>query len=249
MNMTSRKLLTTATVAGLLLGSIGCQCIRTHHDKDQAIRITQQPKSKLAKGGEPVEFETDVPVRGREKPTFHWFLNGALLDPATAKELGITGQDEKRLTIKSVAKEHVGFYECVIEHETPHPDGPIAITDRAELMVYYQSTLTVYGTPIGGSGSAGANNCPPKYVGYVNFRKPDAPYGWRLTNASVGGTASDPNRSDTVVRYFGSTLSKTGCGPQSVAVPSGSDAYRFTIYFTNTVSSGSYSIKLEGFEP
>lgn len=249
MKTLEHKFLIAATVAGLLVGGSGCLCPSTSSNQRPTISISRQPGSKLAKSGEEVVFETEVAIRGRENPRYQWFLNSKPLDEVTARELCITGQTGKRLTIKRAGAEHMGLYECVVDHERCDADGPAAITERAELMIYHHSVVTVYGTPIGGGASAGANNCPPKYVGYVNFRKPTAPYGWKLTNPNGTGTASDPISPNTVVRYFGAALSKNGCGANRVTVPSGTDAYRFTIYFTNTVPSGAYSIKLDGFEP
>ena len=243
MSITTNRFLISATVAGLLLGGAGCQC------PDHA--MVRQPRSQLAKVGSHVEFESGVAIHGNETTGFNWSMNCKPLDAETAKELGIKGVNGPTLTIDPVKTAHVGFYQCVIESATRGGKHSVAVTEPAELLVYEQSVVTVYGTPIGGAGSVGPNNCPPKYVGYVNFRKPASPYGWKLTNQNVGGTASDPNpnRNDTVVRYFGSTLSKNGCGTKSVPVPSGTDAYRFTIYFTNAVPSGPYSIKLDGFDP
>ncbi len=210
-------------------------------------RILSQPGSLLVKRGRPAEFEVDPALRRIRDATFQWFLNGNEIDQVAAKRLGIRGSTKPKLTVPSTKERHVGFYQCSVLVPDTEEYELALLTEPAELMMFSNSVLTVYGTPIGGAGGGGGN-CPPQYVGYVNFRKPAAPYGWTLSNPAAGGTATDPQNANTVVRYFGSTLAKNGCGTGSVAVPPGNDAYRFTIYFTSgSVPSGPYSIQLNGF--
>ena len=209
----------------------------------------RRPQSLLVERGNRAEFEVDESLAHLDAARFQWFRNGAALDAGTAKELEVLGRNKPKLTIPSTDRQHVGFYICAIQVPAARTRYSLFFTEAAELMMFHHSVLTVFGTPIAGGGP-GTGNCPPPYQGYISFRKTVAPYGWTLVNPAQGGTASDPQRADTTVRYFGSTLAKNGCGTGRVAVPPGSDVYRFTIYLpTLPVPSGPYAIQLDGFNP
>jgi hypothetical protein len=110
--------------------------------------------------------------------------------------------------------------------------------------------IVVFATPIVSSGNIGP--CPGPYKGYVNYTKtPAQGWGWTpsTTNTTVF-TASDNTRMNTKVEFVGG-YGDEGCKKTSVTVPNPpfSPAYRFTIYFTNSVPTTNYPITLVGFNP
>jgi hypothetical protein len=211
--------------------------------------IAEHPTSRLAKDGETnVTFQIRPNVAVASNATFRWFRNGAPIDSETSKQLRISGADSPILTISKADTNLIGFYQCAVEYDGRNPDARerlVTLSEEAQLTIEHHSLVTVYGTPIGGSG--GGVSCPPQYAGYVNYRTAAFPYGWFFPN---GGIAVDSNRTDTVVAYFGSPLTNYGCCSPTptnwVNVPANTCAYRFTIYFRKgrTLPTGPYPITL-----
>jgi hypothetical protein len=108
--------------------------------------------------------------------------------------------------------------------------------------------IIVFGTPYPGSGSQGS--CPGHYAGYVYYSKPVSQgWGWAPITGATVLTATDTNRTNTKVQYFGS-YGDAGCAQTTVSIPYPpfSPAYVFWIYFTNNVpTSTNYPIVLTGF--
>jgi hypothetical protein len=216
--------ITMAACAILFLDLAGCASDPAH-GKSADSAITGNPRSRHAGTNDSVDFQVDVDSKRAPNPQFQWFFNGAPIDRESAAELGVTGANERSMRIRYPKQKNVGLYQCAIQYGS---SNLIEMSESAALTLEHHSVLTVYGTPIGGSGDG--SGCPPRYAGYVNYSLPTSPYGWRFPN---GGVAKDPTRNDTVVAYFGSPLSNYKCGttnfvnlPRNTTCP-----YRFTIYF------------------
>jgi hypothetical protein len=107
--------------------------------------------------------------------------------------------------------------------------------------------ITITATPVSTSGSNSV--CPGSYIGTATYSKTIA-QGWGWVPTNTVHTATDTNRSDTIVYYSGRLLDH-GCNQTSVSItnPCPSTAYRFTVYFTNNVPTNPYPIVLQGFMP
>lgn len=121
-----------------------------------------------------------------------------------------------------------------------------AIASSADIVIYPSKIVS------GNGGSC--SGCPGKYAGYVNYSKTVAQgYGWKPDTNATSWTATDTNRSNTKVQVEGA-FSDINCGATKVSVsptPPGSPAYRFTVYFTNSVPlhTNDYPLVLHGFLP
>lgn len=195
--------------------------------------LAAEPQSQLLEIGSGMTFS----VNGALGETFQWLRNG----------VAIPDQTNDTLTIQHAQISDAGYYSCAIASALN-----VQASVTVSLMVFGLTPLAqvvVYGTPVLSSGTLGT--CPGKYVGYVNYSKtPANGWGWDpITNTTVF-TATDNNRSNTKVLYSGDD-GDSGCAPTSVTIPNPpySDAYRFTIYFTNNVPTTNYPITLSGFNP
>jgi hypothetical protein len=203
-------------------------------------RIILQPEDQLAYFGSNAIFT----VTAANTDGCQWLRNGNPLD----------GQTNAFLLITNCSVNDVGYYSCIL-----FKDIETVPTRSASLMVYTNSTdpqtgvdpVVIYGAPIYSSGGSGS--CPGPYAGYVNYTKTVSNgWGWApdTTNGNTSFIASDTNRRDTKIQYFGK-YGDSGCDQSGVAVPSPSmsPVYRFTIYFTNNVPTNAYAITLDGFKP
>lgn len=97
--------------------------------------------------------------------------------------------------------------------------------------------LPMFGTPRAGGGSVGSY----RYAATVTF-----PENRLLANPAIAGIARDPQRSDTLVRWFDCVTLASGTGLGCVSVPASSHPYRFVIYSPVPVT-GAYQLNLENF--
>jgi hypothetical protein len=228
----------------LLAVLTACQSVREADDgKGQAteIRIKQQPQSKLVELRSPAEFTVEASVpKPFQRPTHHWFFNGNLIDGEAAGPLGLSNYDTPHLRIDSTSLTNVGLYSYLLEAEDGKGRAHFLHSSVVELMVFTggHSPMVVYGTPIAGSGGGGTG-CPGPYVGYVRYSNVNDPSGGFYFKK--GGTAYDPNRRDTKVRYYGVPYSNSKCATN---VPTSSYPYTFAIYFRSDMPSGPYPIML-----
>jgi hypothetical protein len=203
-------------------------------------KIILQPEDQMACFGSNTVFT----VTSANTDGYQWLRNGNPLD----------GQTNTTLVIANCSIKNVGYYACNL-----FKGMETVPTRSASLMVYTNSIdpvtqvdpVTVYAFPVSGSGGTGT--CPGHYVGYVNYAKSSTNgWGWApdTTNGNTTFTATDTNRPDTKVQYFGA-FGDNGCNQTGVTVPSPaiSPVYRFTIYFTNNVPTNAYAITLNGFKP
>lgn len=224
-----------AAIAGLVV-IVGC---KTCPNQAEFPRITHQPEDQLVPMGATATFV----VKAINGPlAYQWVRNGAVL----------TGQTNSSLTVEKAEIHDVGFYSCNVSKE-----WETVPTRAASLMVYTNyvpagtvaDPVVVFTTPVVSGGSSGS--CPGPYAGYVNYTKTVAQgWGWAPATNTTVHTATDTNRSNTKVFYVGKNFD-SGCNQTSVTVPHPpvSTKYRFTIYFTNNVPTGPYSIVLDGFNP
>jgi hypothetical protein len=195
--------------------------------------LTAEPQGQLLEIGSAMTFS----VNGAPGETFQWLRNG----------VAIPNQTNSSLTIQNAQISDAGYYSCAIT-------GALQVQSSVtmSLMVYGfspDSQVVIYGTPITSSGTQGT--CPGHYIGYVNYTKtPGNGWGWDPSTNTTVFTATDNNSSNTKVTYLGD-YHDSGCAQTSVTIPNppSSDAYRFTIYFTNNVPTTNYPITLSGFDP
>lgn len=206
----------------------------------QPIRIVSQPQDQYVPMGAAVTFSVTArqTSRGEKFPiTYQWLRNCHPL----------ASQTDSTLTIKNVTTNDVGFYVCAVNTETK-----FILTQPATLMAYATNVggpITVWSVPPPSSGSSSGSTCPAPYIGYHSFTKPTAPFGW-TPNAATPHTATDITRTDTKVKFFGSTFGNNGCGVGGVTVtPLNSTSYRFTVYFPSGVPTTAYPLQLNGFNP
>lgn len=230
---------------GLLAVLTACQPVHEADDgkrQDTEIRIKKQPQSQLVELRSPVEFTVEESVpRSFQRPTNRWFFNGNLIDGEVAGPLGLSNYDTPHLRINSASRTNVGFYSYLLEAEDEKGRIQSLHSGVVELMVFTggHSPMVVYGTPIAGPDGVGTS-CPGPYVGYVCYTNANDPSGgFYFKN---GGTACDPNRKDTVVRYFGVPYTNSKCATN---VPPSPYPYRFAIYFPSAMPSGPYPITLD----
>jgi hypothetical protein len=203
-------------------------------------KIIYQPEDQMVNVGSNATFT----VTAQNADGYQWLHNGNL----------ITDQTNTSLTITNCGVNDVGYYSCnVFKNIETVP------TRSASLMIYTSSIdpqtgvdpVVVFGLPLLGSGGSGT--CPGKYAGYINFTKTSQQgWGWApdTSNGNTHFIASDTNRPDTKIQYFGA-YGDNGCGQTGIAVasPAMSPVYRFTIYFPNNVPTNAYNITLDGFKP
>jgi hypothetical protein len=206
--------------------------------------IVLQPLDQLAAIGHSATFE----VTAENGPlTYQWLRNGAAM----------AGETNATLTLKEVTINDVARYSCNVSKGTeivPTRGAHLMVSSAAPVGGSFltesgSSSFTVSALPTASSGSSGS--CPGSYVGYVNYTKTVAQgWGWEPSADTSVHTATDTNRADTKLYYYGKSAD-SGCNQTTVSVPhpAYSTKYRFTIYFTNNVPTNAYAILLDGFNP
>jgi hypothetical protein len=203
-------------------------------------KIILQPEDQMIPFGSNAVFT----VKAANADGCQWLRNGNPLD----------NQTNTTLTITNCGINDVGYYSCTL-----YKGIQVVPTRAASLMVYTNSIdpqtgvdpVVVFGFPLSGSGSQGT--CPGHYTGYVAYTK-TVQQGWGWAPDTTGGntvfTASDTNRTDTKIQYFGA-YGDNSCNQTTVTVPNPpvSPVYEFCIYFTNNVPTNAYPITLNGFKP
>ena len=192
-------------------------------------------------------------VHVHEEASFSVYAtNGPLTYQWLKNNVALLGETNSILTIAGAKKSDVGLYSCNVSKGLE-----IVPTRSASLMVFVNSTdpdtgidpVTLWATPVPSSGSSGS--CPGPYKGYINYTRTVAQgWGWAPSTNTTVHTAEDTNSVNTKVQFVGRS-GDSGCNQTIATVPdpSISTKYRFTIYFTNSVPTNSYSITLDGFDP
>ena len=244
--MRKTRLLSTL-LAGVVLIS-GCKCTTSdrsehrHARWKEGIFIIHEPEGQYVPIGGNAYFEVKaktIPKTNETLLAYQWFLNSAVLPSKTDQQLKIIG----------ITTNDVGYYSCKLSL-----DSDVVMSEPVELMAYTTNMgggpITIYSTPPPSIVSGTGIGCPYPYVGYHNFIKPTAPYGW-VPNNSAAPSAKDFTRTDTKIKFFGSTPLNNGCGTGGfVSVsPVKSSSYRFCVYFPNNVPATAYPLQLNGFDP
>jgi len=223
-------------------------------DQSEFPQVTVQPLDQVV----PLGSNVVLFVQANNANGYQWLRNGVL----------IAGQTNNVLAIQNVGVNDVGLYSCqVINGDQAVPtraaslqavtagNNAASVDTTADGNVVIASDIpgggpiTVFGTPYPGSGKKG--NCPGPYTGYVYYSKSISQgWGWAPITGATVLTATDTNRTDTKVEYYGA-YGDGGCAQTSVTIPYPpySPVYRFTIYFTNNVPTNAYPITLTGFNP
>jgi hypothetical protein len=104
----------------------------------------------------------------------------------------------------------------------------------------------IFDTPV---VTSGANSCA-NYQGIASYLKSSPTFGWAPdTNFNVVTVSDGTGRTDTRISYTGRD-GDTGCATGSISITNPpSNAYRFTLFFSNNVPSGPYPVRLNGFLP
>ncbi|HEX3623989.1 MAG TPA: immunoglobulin domain-containing protein [Verrucomicrobiae bacterium] len=192
----------------------------------------------------PIGSNTTLSVTALNANGYQWSFNGNAIANGT----------NSTLVIRNAGIQNVGYYSCDVFK------GFESVPTRSALLQVYTNwidpktgvdPMVLYSFPLSGNGGNGA--CPGSYVGYVNFSKPYTNgWGWTAdtTNNNTVFTAADNNQTNTKVVFVGEYMDN-GCNQTTVTVPNPptSPAYRFTIYFTNSVPTNPYPITLSGFNP
>jgi hypothetical protein len=245
--------LLTFSLSAALLAITGCKCfeksegVASHGEMSEPVRIIKQPMSHLALIGGEATFQVTAEPFPPDKEailTYQW-LQGCTVVP---------GATTNRLVISDVGTNNVGFYTCAIAKRDASGLMHTVFTQPAPLLAYSTNMgggpITVWSVPPPG-GSGNVPTCPGSYVGYVNFSKPTAPYGWTPISG-VAHSAKDTTRTDTSIKFFGSTFGNNGCGGGGFVnvTPINSTSYRFTVYFpSHPVPTTAYPLVLSGFNP
>ena len=214
----------------------------------------------------PLGSSVTLSVQANNADGYQWLINGVPAD----------GQTNSSLTIDSAGIGDVGLYSCnvsltgggtvptraaSVDVETT-ASSPAASTVTSALTASATTSgamaagmpaggpIVVFGAPYAGSGSQGS--CPGPYAGYVSYTKTISQgWGWAPISGATVLTATDTNRTNTKIQYFGA-YGDSGCAQTTVTIPYPpfSPVYRFGIYFTNNVpTSTNYPIVLTGFNP
>lgn len=270
MNFTLRVFQSKAGVVGLLvaLGTAGCCCFTPQHATpsgpgnnvltetivvDPAFTtglIQTQPKDVLVERDATATFAVQTSPGAKKHFSYQWYFNGALLPNETSNTLERPGTTN-----------HVGNYSCLVTLDerdagpgADEPNRPRAeMSAPASLMVYWEGSIIVQGTPVPSTTTSGT--CPPPYVGYVKFTTPNG--GWLPVASSTVYQARDRQSTNTSIRYWGGPVTNTKCSGGGKYVFSGAPSpmnvrYTFTIYFPKTSFTAvpaNYTIELTGFTP
>ena len=216
-------------IAGCLIATV----IAAYPQQSTTQPSTYESADQSVEVGAAAAFSVN-PVAGA---SYQWLRNGTAID----------GQTNSSLTIENSDISDAGSYFCTIDSSSD-----VVATATASLTVYTvdpDDIVVVYGAPLVRGGSI--PTCPGSYAGYVNYTlSPAQGWGWEPSTNTEVYTASDTTRSNTKVEYVGD-YGDEGCNKTAVNIPypAFSQAYRFTIYFTNNVPSTNYPITLSGFNP
>jgi hypothetical protein len=246
--MSVKNILSLISLAvGVILIS-GCKCTtaerseRHHSPWKEGIFITREPRGQYVPIGGNAHFEVTaktIPKTNEMLIAYQWFLNAAAVASGT----------NRVLAVMDVTTNDVGYYSCKLSL-----DSDVVISEPVGLMAFSTNIgggpITIYSTPPPTTVAGVGVGCPFPYVGYHNFIKPVPPYGW-VPNTSAPPSAKDFTRTDTKIKFFGSTPLNNGCGTGGFVsvTPIKSSTYRFTIYFPNNVPATAYPLQLNGFDP
>lgn len=239
--LTLRQIVFVLVTAAIALADINAQSQNsTAILQPEFAKIILQPEDQLVCIGSNATFT----VKATNADGYQWLRNGTAIADAT----------NSGLTIQNAQTTDVGFYSCNI-----FKNNQSVPTRAASLMVYTNSIdpqtgvdpIVVFCLPLLGGGSQGS--CPGHYIGYVAYTKTSQQgWGWApdTSNGNTIFTATDNNRTDTKVEFFGA-YGDSGCNQATVTVPNPpySPVYEFCIYFTNNVPTNAYAITLDGFLP
>jgi len=264
-------IITLAAVTGLLAFAGNTVQAQTANDLDQTVfpQITAQPVDQVV----PIGSSVTLTVQADNADGYQWLIDGVPADGQTNSSLTIAsvGIGDAGLYSCEVFNggEMVPTRSAAVEVETT-AGATVANTTMAAKATA-ASTLTagattssmkaasmpaggpivVFGTPLPSGGSQGS--CPGHYAGYVYYSKSVSQGGgWAPITGNTVLTATDTNRTNTKIQYYGS-YGDSGCAQTTVSIPYPpfSPVYVFAIYFTNNVppSTNGYPIVLTGFNP
>ncbi len=217
-------------------------------DQAQFPVITAQPVDQAVIAGS----NAVLSVQAVYADNYQWQSNG----------VDIVGQTNTTLTLQNIGVNNAGSYSCNVSQTGGDP----VPTRAASVVVETAANATgagviangvLGGGPIVVSGAPKASNgtqgtCPGTYAGYVIYTKTVSQgWGWAPISGASPLTVSDGSgRTDTKVVYNG-MYGDSGCGQTTVTIPYPpySPAYRFAIYFPNSVPTTNYPIVLTGFNP
>lgn len=233
-------------------------------DQSQYPTILEQPVDQCTAIGSSVTFS----VVATNVDSYQWYKNNVAID----------GETNSSLTISNLGSDDAAYYGAAVVKGDDSVPTRLALlnvytttgstststtttSNKKTSKFASASLMTMSANDAGGSVvvfsppvmSSGTNTCCGSYSGYVNYLKPPS-QGWGFyvdTNATFHA-ATDYNRTDTKVTYFG-YLGDANCGLSSITItnPTPSPKYRFTIYFPRGVQvpTNSYPITLDGFNP
>lgn len=230
-------------IIAILLG--GC-CTFCHQ-----LIIVSQPEDQLVAANSNATFVV-VAMKGppftTNGVTYQWQKN---LTPnislGSTNWTDISGATNSSYTVVNAITNDVGHYRVKV-----WGSGPVT-SEPASLSVYSTGgggggTITVYGAPVTGSGSSGT--CPGAYVGYVNYKKTvTAGWGWAPGTIAPYSAGDGTTRTDTKVEMTGNAGDRNCSVTPNSQISLSNSKYRFTIYFSSSMPSGSYPIILTGFNP
>ena len=241
-------------------------------DQSEFPQITAQPVDQVV----PIGSSVTLSVQANNADGYQWLINGVPADGQTNSSLTIdsagigdvglyscnvslTGGGTVPTRAASVDVETTASATTV---SAATASSPAASTVTASALTASATTsgamaagmpaggpIVVFGTPLLGGGSQGS--CPGHYVGYVAYTKTASQgWGWSPITGAPVITATDTNRTNTKIQYFG-YYGDAGCAQTTVTIPYPpfSPAYVFWIYFTNNVPTNAYPIVLTGFNP
>jgi hypothetical protein len=242
-----------AAITGLLVSAVNTTQAQSTDplladpvDQSAFPQITAQPVDQLV----PVGSNVTLTVQADNADGYQWLSNGIAID----------GQTSNSLTVENVKVSDAGFYSCAVFNDievVPTRAANVSIVAGKGVITAKPviganmsggGPITVFSAPIASGGTQGT--CPGTYAGYTIYTKTFSQgWGWApATNTTTTFTAADGGgRTDTTIVYLGMNYD-SGCNPTSVTIPNPpiSAAYRFAIYFKNSVPTTNYPIVLTG---